>query len=136
MIVCSCNVLSDRDIRSAAAGNPAVRTVGDVFRTLGGCDGQCHRCARSIKAVLDEAKHSGCDCNGACHQDGHDRHTPPHHNIHPRHDAHPRQLHSHGAHPHHTHSHHTHSHHGHSHHDAGRHDTHRPERPPMLEAAE
>lgn len=66
MIVCSCNVISDRDIHAAAAGNPALRTVGDVYRRLGGCDGQCHRCARSIKAVLDEVKHGGCDCNGVC----------------------------------------------------------------------
>ncbi|KAA5599239.1 (2Fe-2S)-binding protein [Blastochloris sulfoviridis] len=67
MIVCSCNVLSDHDIRTAASKGATVRTVGDVYRTLGGCDGQCHRCARSIKAVLDEVRSGDCDaCPTVC----------------------------------------------------------------------
>lgn len=66
MIICSCNIISDHDIRLLAADDATVCTVGDVYRRLGGCGEQCFRCARSIKAVLDEVR-SGCRCNGACH---------------------------------------------------------------------
>ncbi|BBF92079.1 (2Fe-2S)-binding protein [Blastochloris tepida] len=81
MIVCSCNVISDHDIRTAAGNSATVRTVGDVYRTLGGCDGQCRRCARSIKAVLDEVRGSGCDaCDTVCAvrvtDTGHPQHLP------------------------------------------------------------
>ncbi|NJL08998.1 MAG: bacterioferritin [Methylacidiphilales bacterium] len=80
MIVCSCNVLSDHDIRAAAGNGATVRTVGDVYRTLGGCDGQCRRCARSIKAVLDEVKGAGCDeCLAVCGERVTDTSHPPHH---------------------------------------------------------
>jgi bacterioferritin-associated ferredoxin len=55
VIVCSCNVLSDCQIRStidAEAGG--ARTPGQVYRCLG-CSPQCGRCARTIKAILDKA---------------------------------------------------------------------------------
>ncbi|MGA0533505.1 (2Fe-2S)-binding protein [Hansschlegelia sp. KR7-227] len=52
MIVCSCNVLSDKQIRTAAAeGGAAPRTPGQVHRCLG-CSPQCGRCARTIRALL------------------------------------------------------------------------------------
>jgi bacterioferritin-associated ferredoxin len=52
MIVCSCNVLSDKQIGDAigdAEQNPS--TPGQVYRCLG-CSPQCGRCARTIKAML------------------------------------------------------------------------------------
>jgi bacterioferritin-associated ferredoxin len=52
MIICSCNVLSDHEVRIAADGNP-LRTVGGLFRYLG-CTAQCGRCAQSIKRIMDE----------------------------------------------------------------------------------
>ena len=55
MIVCSCNVFSDRDVRSAidnAAARPA--TANQVYGCLG-CSPQCGRCARTIRKIMDEA---------------------------------------------------------------------------------
>lgn len=53
MIVCSCNVLSDSDVRSACRQS-APRTAGEVYGCLG-CSPQCGRCARTIKQIMDEA---------------------------------------------------------------------------------
>jgi len=55
MIVCSCNVLSDHDVRAtlkAAAAAP--RTAGQVYHCLG-CSAQCGRCARTIRRIMNEA---------------------------------------------------------------------------------
>jgi len=55
MIVCSCNVLSDHDVRSTLTGDEAApRTAGDVYHCLG-CSAQCGRCARTIRRIMDEA---------------------------------------------------------------------------------
>jgi len=56
MIVCSCNVLSDHDVRVAlAAGeDEAPRTASQVYGCLG-YDPQCGRCVRTIRAIMDEA---------------------------------------------------------------------------------
>ncbi|MBS7539298.1 (2Fe-2S)-binding protein [Ancylobacter lacus] len=63
MIVCSCNVLSDTQVRDAVAGpGAAVRTAGQVYRCLG-CSPQCGRCARTIRSIIDQALGSAC---GAC----------------------------------------------------------------------
>lgn len=63
MIVCSCNVLSDRQIRDAvAAPEAAVRTAGQVYRCLG-CSAQCGRCARTIRKLIADVNASTC---GGC----------------------------------------------------------------------
>ncbi|PDT89917.1 bacterioferritin [Bradyrhizobium sp. Y36] len=55
MIVCSCNVLSDDDIRTAVAeSDDAVRHAKQVYGCLG-CSAECGRCARTIKTIIDEA---------------------------------------------------------------------------------
>jgi bacterioferritin-associated ferredoxin len=67
MIVCSCNVLSDKQIGAAiddAGARP--QTPGQVYRCLG-CSPQCGRCARTIKAMLADIR--GLDAptgGGAC----------------------------------------------------------------------
>jgi bacterioferritin-associated ferredoxin len=53
MIICSCNVLSDHEVRTAIATGAPPRTTGDLFRCLG-CSAQCGRCARSIRRIMDE----------------------------------------------------------------------------------
>ena len=64
MIVCSCNVLTDSDIRTACrARENAPRTAGQVYGCLG-CSPQCGRCARTIKRIMDEAL--GGDCPVGC----------------------------------------------------------------------
>jgi bacterioferritin-associated ferredoxin len=55
MIVCSCNVLSDHDVRNAVNGGGSVtRNAKEVYGCLG-CSAECGRCARTIKAIIDEA---------------------------------------------------------------------------------
>lgn len=55
MIVCSCNVLSDHDVRATlATPDGAPRTTCQVYHCLG-CSAQCGRCARTIRRIMDEA---------------------------------------------------------------------------------
>jgi bacterioferritin-associated ferredoxin len=65
MIVCSCNVLSDQEVRTACARSTP-RTTGQVYGCLG-CSAQCGRCARSIRKIMDEAlAGAGCPSDCAC----------------------------------------------------------------------
>ena len=62
MIVCSCNVLSDADVRTALTAPATPRTTSQVYGCLG-CSAQCGRCARTIKRIIDEALAvDGCPC--------------------------------------------------------------------------
>src|ERR1700745_4049361 len=55
MIVCSCNVLSDHDVRSAvSAAEDLPRNPKQLYGCLG-CSAECGRCARTIKTIIDEA---------------------------------------------------------------------------------
>jgi bacterioferritin-associated ferredoxin len=55
MIVCSCNVLSDHDVRSAVeAAGDLPRSAKQLYGCLG-CSAECGRCARTIKTIIDEA---------------------------------------------------------------------------------
>jgi bacterioferritin-associated ferredoxin len=53
VIVCSCNVLTDKDVRAAVA-TAAPRRAGEVYGCLG-CSAQCGRCVRTIRRIMDEA---------------------------------------------------------------------------------
>ena len=65
MIVCSCNVFSDRDVRSAIDNSPArPATANQVYGCLG-CSPQCGRCARTIRRIMDEAL-SAASCEQGC----------------------------------------------------------------------
>jgi bacterioferritin-associated ferredoxin len=66
MIVCSCNVLSDTQVRDAVA-DTAPRSAAEVYGCLG-CSPQCGRCARTIRRIMDEAL-GGCP-SGGCGHDG------------------------------------------------------------------
>jgi bacterioferritin-associated ferredoxin len=69
MIVCSCNVISDHEVRSAA-NTAARRSTSHVYGCLG-CSAQCGRCARTIRKIMDEAlTGAGCPvgCGCAVHQ--------------------------------------------------------------------
>jgi bacterioferritin-associated ferredoxin len=55
VIVCSCNLLTDSDIRASLAKPNAPERVRDVYASLG-CAPQCGGCARSINRLIDEAK--------------------------------------------------------------------------------
>ena len=53
MIVCSCNVFSDHQVRSAVAKE--ARRMSQVYACLG-CRAQCGRCANTIKRIMDETR--------------------------------------------------------------------------------
>ena len=62
MIVCSCNVFSDTQVRAAIAASAEQPRMSRVYASLG-CAAQCGRCAHTIKAILDD---SDCPRAGAC----------------------------------------------------------------------
>jgi bacterioferritin-associated ferredoxin len=51
VIVCSCNVLSDSQVRSTIAAKSCDR-VKHVYASLC-CTAKCGRCVRAIKAILE-----------------------------------------------------------------------------------
>ena len=55
MIVCSCNVLTDVDIRVSIATLDGPRRVCDVYASLG-CTAKCGGCAGTICALISEAE--------------------------------------------------------------------------------
>lgn len=64
MIVCSCNVLSDQDVRSAVEAERR-RSTSRVYSYLG-CSAKCGRCAPTIRRLMDETLGSthAASCNG------------------------------------------------------------------------
>lgn len=86
MIVCSCNVLTDHDVRNVVTqAKDFPRTAGQVYGCLG-CSAQCGRCARTIKQIMTEALGAcakAC-CSGCPHSQQHDQahahhaHDEPH----------------------------------------------------------
>jgi bacterioferritin-associated ferredoxin len=63
MIVCSCNILSDHDVRHAVStADDALRNAKQIYGCLG-CSAECGRCARTIKTIIDEALG---DCAESC----------------------------------------------------------------------
>jgi bacterioferritin-associated ferredoxin len=66
MIVCSCNVLSEKQILSTlqteTAGRP--RSPGQVHRCLG-CKPNCGRCLLGIRRLLEDARVDGA-CDVGC----------------------------------------------------------------------
>ncbi|WP_024520947.1 (2Fe-2S)-binding protein [Bradyrhizobium sp. Tv2a-2] len=66
MIVCSCNVLSDHDVRHAVnTADDALRNAKQIYDCLG-CSAECGRCARTIKTIIDEAYRSALACQADC----------------------------------------------------------------------
>ena len=65
MIVCSCNVLSDQDVRSACQADERPKSTGQVYGCLG-CSAQCGRCARTIRKIMDEALDGAATACGGC----------------------------------------------------------------------
>jgi bacterioferritin-associated ferredoxin len=55
MIVCSCNVLSDQDVRNAVnASSDLPRNAKQLYGCLG-CSPDCGRCARTITTIIEDA---------------------------------------------------------------------------------
>ena len=53
MIVCSCNVFSDHQVRSVVAKEERRPRMSEVYTCLG-CSARCGRCAHAIKRIMDE----------------------------------------------------------------------------------
>jgi bacterioferritin-associated ferredoxin len=60
MIICSCNVLSDHDVRSVAAAANVPRTAAQVYGCLG-CSPACGRCAPTIRRIIAAAAAADVD---------------------------------------------------------------------------
>lgn len=55
MIVCSCNILSDNDVRACLTPGPGCpRTPAQVYQCLG-CSPECGRCARTLRSIISDA---------------------------------------------------------------------------------
>jgi bacterioferritin-associated ferredoxin len=63
LIICSCNVISDRDVHGASkpCGAPAERPA-EVFRGLGRAP-KCGKCVQNIRAALDSRCCGGDETN-------------------------------------------------------------------------
>ena len=74
MIVCSCNVFTDHDVRNAVSvAQMPPRTPGQIYGCLG-CSAQCGRCANTIRRIMDEAIAGACGAGCQHHpSDGQDR---------------------------------------------------------------
>ena len=55
MIICSCNVLSEAQVRSAIASAAPRTRMSCVYASLG-CVTKCGRCAHTINIMLEEIK--------------------------------------------------------------------------------
>jgi bacterioferritin-associated ferredoxin len=52
MIICSCNVISDHQVRAAMGTAAPPRSLGEFFRQLGKV-APCGRCAPSVKLIME-----------------------------------------------------------------------------------
>lgn len=76
MIVCSCNVLSDKQILAALQLGARPEAAGQIYRCLG-CAPRCGRCLETVRALLAQAHLDNCQVGcAACpaadaqHDDG------------------------------------------------------------------
>jgi bacterioferritin-associated ferredoxin len=53
MIICSCNVFSDTDVRNAVSSERCPRTLSAVYKCLG-CSPSCGRCLAAVRTIFNE----------------------------------------------------------------------------------
>ncbi|HEY8006678.1 MAG TPA: (2Fe-2S)-binding protein [Methylocella sp.] len=53
MIVCSCNVLTDTNIKDIVSSGTCPRTPGAVYKCLG-CSPSCGRCIATLRNIINE----------------------------------------------------------------------------------
>jgi bacterioferritin-associated ferredoxin len=66
MIVCSCNVLSDHEIRNVVTASQRQPLSAQQHYGCLGCSIQCGRCARAIKRIITEASLSCAERCACC----------------------------------------------------------------------
>lgn len=59
MIVCSCNVLSDKQILATLKLGAGPQAASQVYRCLG-CAPRCGRCLETVRALLAQAQLDNC----------------------------------------------------------------------------
>ncbi len=73
MIVCSCNLITDTNIRSTLGGEASPRTPIGVYKSLG-CRPNCGRCFATVSSIISEAMGNGgsgsASYDGACDASG------------------------------------------------------------------
>ena len=55
MIVCSCNVISDHEVRDVASNPTTSSSMSRIYRTLGRKP-HCGRCKRAIKDIVSKTR--------------------------------------------------------------------------------
>lgn len=60
MIVCSCNVLSDKQILATLKLGAGPQAASQVYRCLG-CAPRCGRCLETVRALLAQAHLDNCN---------------------------------------------------------------------------
>jgi len=71
MIVCSCNVVTDEEIRAALDSGACSRTPFAVYECLG-CRLNCGRCIATVRTIINEANAGtaiGGSSREACERD-------------------------------------------------------------------
>lgn len=53
MVVCICNAIRERDVRTAARNG--CRTAYQAYRTMG-CEAKCGQCVPVARAIIDEER--------------------------------------------------------------------------------
>ena len=61
MIVCSCNVFSDHEIRAAFGKPDSPDTVSQIYRHLGH-EAHCGRCTRTVVEIMREQEPGNGEC--------------------------------------------------------------------------
>ena len=67
MIVCSCNVFSEHQVRSVVATAAQRPRMSQVYACLG-CSAQWGRCARTIKRIMDETSNRSSHAAASAHK--------------------------------------------------------------------
>jgi bacterioferritin-associated ferredoxin len=73
MIICSCNVFSDQQLRSALAKATQRLRMSQIYDCLG-CSAQCGQCAHTIKLIMEQVANRA---NRFCSRE----HEPAHENA-------------------------------------------------------
>ena len=83
MIVCSCNVLSDQDVRGAvSSAQDLPRNARQVYGCLG-CSVECGRCASTVKTIVEEALGACAKaCQPGCPHSADEVHAHAHADMH------------------------------------------------------
>ncbi|HUB65145.1 MAG TPA: (2Fe-2S)-binding protein [Methylocella sp.] len=67
MIVCSCNVLTDTEIKDVVMSGSCPRTPGAVYKCLG-CSPNCGRCIATLRVIINEAMADTGPASPLCQQ--------------------------------------------------------------------